>query len=403
MPVYQFKGRQYETGKPVAGERYATGSQSLAVALRQDNIMPISIVEKPSGLSLSLGSGVSIKELALFTRQFSVMLDAGLPLVECLAILGIQQDNKIFGKVLEQIRTDVESGSTLSQAMERHPKIFDGLFVNMVSAGEAGGILDVILQRLSFFLEKTVKLKRALISASVYPSTIISVAIAIVVIIMVWVIPVFATLFESLDTSLPLPTRVVIGATGLLTRFALPLAIGGVIFLLAGRYFYRTSRGRLILDTMTLRIPWLGVVLRKIAISRFARTLSTLLGSGIPILEGLEITAGTAGNVVIRNSILSARQEVEEGSTLAEPLRRRKLFPPMVTQIVAVGEQTGQLDNMLKKLADYYEEEADASIANLMTMLEPLMIIFLGGIVGGIVVSMYLPIFTLIGRLAGGQ
>ncbi len=403
MPVYQFKGRQYETGKPFAGERYATGSQSLAVALRQDNIMPISIVEKPSGLSLSLGSGVSIKELALFTRQFSVMLDAGLPLVECLAILGIQQDNKIFGKVLEQIRTDVESGSTLSQAMERHPKIFDGLFVNMVSAGEAGGILDVILQRLSFFLEKTVKLKRALISASVYPSTIISVAIAIVVIIMVWVIPVFATLFESLDTSLPLPTRVVIGATGLLTRFALPLAIGGVIFLLAGRYFYRTSRGRLILDTMTLRIPWLGVVLRKIAISRFARTLSTLLGSGIPILEGLEITAGTAGNVVIRNSILSARQEVEEGSTLAEPLRRRKLFPPMVTQIVAVGEQTGQLDNMLKKLADYYEEEADASIANLMTMLEPLMIIFLGGIVGGIVVSMYLPIFTLIGRLAGGQ
>ena len=403
MPVYQFKGRQYETGKPVAGERYATGSQSLAVALRQDNIMPISIVEKPSGLSLSLGSGVSIKELALFTRQFSVMLDAGLPLVECLAILGIQQNNKIFGKVLEQIRTDVESGSTLSQAMERHPKIFDGLFVNMVSAGEAGGILDVILQRLSFFLEKTVKLKRALISASVYPSTIISVAIAIVVIIMVWVIPVFATLFESLDTSLPLPTRVVIGATGLLTRFALPLAIGGVIFLLAGRYFYRTSRGRLILDTMTLRIPWLGVVLRKIAISRFARTLSTLLGSGIPILEGLEITAGTAGNVVIRNSILSARQEVEEGSTLAEPLRRRKLFPPMVTQIVAVGEQTGQLDNMLKKLADYYEEEADASIANLMTMLEPLMIIFLGGIVGGIVVSMYFPIFTLIGRLAGGQ
>ena len=403
MPVYQFKGRQYETGKPVAGERYASGSQSLAVALRQDNIMPISIVEKPSGLSLSLGSGVSIKELALFTRQFSVMLDAGLPLVECLAILGIQQDNKIFGKVLEQIRTDVESGSTLSQAMERHPKIFDGLFVNMVSAGEAGGILDVILQRLSFFLEKTVKLKRALISAAAYPSTIISVAIAIVVIIMVWVIPVFATLFESLDTSLPLPTRVVIGATGLLTRFALPLAIGGVIFLLAGRYFYRTSRGRLILDTMTLRVPWLGVVLRKIAISRFARTLSTLLGSGIPILEGLEITAGTAGNVVIRNSILSARQEVEEGSTLAEPLRRRKLFPPMVTQIVAVGEQTGQLDNMLKKLADYYEEEADASIANLMTMLEPLMMIFLGGIVGGIVVSMYFPIFTLIGRLAGGQ
>lgn len=403
MPVYRFKGRQYETGNPIAGERYATGSQALAEALRQDNIMPISIVEKPSSLSLSLGTGVSTKALALFTRQFSVMLDAGLPLVECLAILGSQQDNKIFRRALEQIRTEVESGSTLSHAMEQHPKIFDRLFVNMVSAGETGGVLDVILHRLSFFLEKTIKLRRALIASSVYPATIVSVAIAIVIIIMVWVIPVFAGLFESLNASLPLATRVVIGTTGLLTDFRLPLAVGVVILLLAVRYFHRTLGGRQMLDRMTLRMPWLGVVLKKIAISRFARTLSTLLGSGIPILDGLEITAGTADNAVIRNSILAARQEVEEGSTLAEPLGRRRLFPPMVTQIVAVGERTGQLDNMLEKLADYYEEEADASIANLMTMLEPLMIVFLGGIVGGIVVSMYLPIFTLIGRLAEGQ
>ena len=403
MPVYRFKGRQYETGNPIAGERYATGRQALAAALRQDNIMPISIVEKPSSLSLSLGTGVSTKALALFTRQFSVMLDAGLPLVECLAILGSQQDNKIFRRALEQIRTEVESGSTLSHAMEQHPKIFDRLFVNMVSAGETGGVLDVILHRLSFFLEKTIKLRRALIASSVYPATIVSVAIAILVIIMVWVIPVFAGLFESLNASLPLATRVVMGTTGLLTDFRLPLAVGVVILLLAVRYLHRTLGGRQMLDNMTLRMPWLGVVLKKIAISRFARTLSTLLGSGIPILDGLEITAGTAGNAVIRNSILAARQEVEEGSTLAEPLGRRRLFPPMVTQIVAVGERTGQLDNMLEKLADYYEEEADASIANLMTMLEPLMIVFLGGIVGGIVVSMYLPIFTLIGRLAEGQ
>ncbi len=402
MPVYSFRGRQYESGSVITGERFAASKQSLAASLRDERIMPISIAEKAKEYNLPWENRVSVKELALFTRQFSVMLDAGLPLVECLGILADQQENKTFRKALKTVRSDVESGATLADALARHPKIFDKLFVNMVSAGEAGGILDNILNRLSVFSEKNVKLKRAVVSASVYPTIIIAVAVVIVFVIMVYVIPVFATLFESLNAPLPLATRVVMRASSFTAQFALPIVIG--VALLAGvvRYFYKTEQGRLVIDRMILAVPMVGVVLKKIAISRFSRTLSTLLVSGIPILDGLEITAGTAGNVVIQNSIMRARKEVEEGKALVEPLRKTSIFPPMVTQIVAVGEQTGQLDQMLDKLADYYEEEADTAIANLLTMLEPLMIIFLGGIIGGIVISMYLPIFTLIGRLAGG-
>ena len=403
MPVYQFRGRLYDTGGAVQGERFAQTKQSLAALLREEKIMPVTISEKATEFKLPWQDRVSAKQIALFTRQFSVMLDAGLPLVECLNILSSQQDNKVFGAALSQIRSDVESGTTLAEAMRRHPKIFDKLFVNMIAAGEAGGILDVILQRLSLFAEKNVKLKRAVVSASVYPSIIIAVAIIIVFVIMVWVIPVFATLFESLNAPLPLATRIVMTASSFTAQFALPIVILAVLLAIGFQYFYRTTDGRRIVDTVVLRLPLLGIVLKKIAISRFSRTLSTLLVSGIPILDGLDITAGTAGNVVLSNSLQRARREVEEGKTLEEPLRKTKLFPPMVTQIVAVGEQTGRLDEMLEKLADYYEEEADASIANLLTMLEPLMIVFLGGVIGGIVVSMYLPIFTLIGRLAGGH
>ncbi len=365
--------------------------------------MPISIAEKSKEMSLPFSNRVNAKELALFTRQFSVMLDAGLPLVECLSILAEQQENKTFRSILEGIRTDVESGATLAEAMRKHPKTFDKLFTNMVAAGEAAGILDVILQRLSLFSEKNVKLKRAVVSASVYPIIIVLVAVVIVFVIMVWVIPVFATLFESLNAPLPLPTRLVMGVSSFMAQFTLPIVIGAVLLGLGFHYMYQTDEGRLRVDGVLLRVPLMGTVLKKIAISRFSRTLSTLLVSGIPILEGLDITAGTAGNVVIQNAIMSARREVEEGKALVEPLRKGKLFPPMVTQVVAVGEQTGQLDQMLEKLADYYEEEADSAISNLLTMLEPLMIIVLGGIIGGIVISMYLPIFTLIGRLAGGQ
>lgn len=403
MPVYHFRGRQYESGNIVKGERFAQNKQTLAATLRDERIMPITIAEKSRDLAAPFQRGVNAKELALFTRQFSVMLDAGLPLVECLGILAEQQENKKFKSVLEQVRTDVESGATLAEAMGKHPKVFDKLFVNMVSAGEAAGILDVILQRLSVFAEKNVKLKRAVVSASVYPTIIISVAVVIVFVIMVWVIPVFSTLFESLNAPLPLPTRLVMGASAIIAQFTIPIILGAVLCGVGFHYFYRTPQGRLRVDGLLLRIPIMGLVLKKIAISRFSRTLSTLLVSGIPILEGLDITAGTAGNVVVENAVLTARREVEEGKALVEPLRKTRLFPPMVTQVVAVGEQTGQLDHMLEKLADYYEEESDTAIANLLTLLEPIMIIFLGIVIGGIVVSMYLPIFTLIGRLAGGH
>ncbi|MBI4444764.1 MAG: type II secretion system F family protein [Acidobacteria bacterium] len=401
MPVYQFRGRRHDTGLVISGERVAQNKQLLAISLRNERIMPISIVEKGKEFSLPrLGGRVSGKELALFTRQFSVMLDAGLPLVQCLDIMADQQENRLFQNVLHQVRQDVEGGAMLADAMRKHPKIFDTLFVNMVAAGETGGILDVILQRLSIFVEKIVKLKRAVISASIYPSVVVVVAIIIVLVILIWVIPIFATLFEGLGAPLPLPTRIVILASSLLAQFTLP-AVGLMLLAIVGfRYYYKTEPGRLMVDRIILAIPLLGNVIRKIAIARFSRTLATLLSSGIAILEGLDITARTAGNLVIQNALLRVRKEVEEGKTLVEPLKKLELFPPMVTQMISVGEQTGELDQMLQKLADYYEEEADAAIANFLTLLEPLMIVFLGVVIGGIVISMYLPIFSLINILS---
>lgn len=402
MPVYQFRGRRYDTGGMIAGERTAASKQTLAAALRSEQIMPISITEKGKEFALPRlrPGGVSGKELALFTRQFSVMLDAGMPLVQCLSIMADQQENKTFQKVLNQVRQDVEGGATLADAMRKHPKIFDTLFVNMVAAGETGGILDVILHRLSTFVEKIVKLKRALISASIYPSIIVLVAIVIVIVIMIWVIPIFATLFEGLGASLPLPTRIIIRISSIMGQLLLPvlLLVGIAVFGL--RSYYKTDQGRLMIDRLILLLPVMGNVIRKIGIARFSRTLATLLVSGLSILEGLEITARTAGNMVIQNALLQTRKEVEEGKSLVEPMKKFDFFPPMVTQMIAVGEQTGELDQMLQKLADYYEEEADTAIANLLTLLEPLMIIFLGVVIGAIVVSMYYPIFSLIRQLS---
>ena len=405
MPNYQFQGRNYESGEMVTGVRFAQNEQSLAAALRNEQVMPIVIGEqsaaKGMGMEIRLpAGGVSSKELSLFTRQFSVMLDAGLPLVQCLAILADQQEKKVFKDTLEQTRTDVEAGATLADAMRKHPKVFDDLFVSMIAAGEAGGILDVILQRLSVFLEKIVKLKRGIVSASVYPTIVILVAVIIVFVIMIFVIPVFATLFEGLNAPLPLPTRIIMGISSFLSQFIIwiLLAIGLGIF--GMRSYYKTDSGRLAIDRVILAIPIVGTVIRKVSIARFARTLATLLSSGIPILDGLQITADTAGNKVIKNGLTQVRREVEEGKTLAEPMRKVKVFPSMVTQIVAVGEQTGELDQMLTKLADYYEDESDAAVANLLTLIEPVMIVFLGVVIGGIVVSMYLPIFTLIGNMS---
>ncbi len=401
MPVYQFTGRRYDGGGLVTGERLAASKQALANLLRSEKVLPVRIDEKAEGAKPAAVQGrISAKDLALFTKQFSVMLDAGLPLIQCLELLAEQQEKPLFKSILHQIREDVEAGATLADAMRRHPKAFNNLFVNMIAAGEAGGVLDVILRRLTSFIEKEVKLKRSVISASVYPSIITLVAVVIVFIIMVYVVPVFASLFEGLNAPLPALTRFVMGVSDYAVALSIPIVVLAVVGALGLRYAYSTPEGKLAIDGILLRLPLVGIVLKKIAIARFSLTLSTLLSSGIPLLEALEITANTAGNSVIENALLQVRKEVAEGKTLVDPLRRTKLFPSMVNQIVNVGEQTGELDQMLEKLAVYYEEESDAAISNLMTMIEPVLIVFLGIVIGGIVISMYLPIFTLIGHLS---
>ncbi len=401
MPLFEFKGRSFEGGGITTGTRTAPTRQAVAAMLRTENILPLQISEKKESSKLGLGKGsVSAKDMAVFSRQFSVMLDAGLPLIQCLEILSGQQEKLFFKTTLAEVRESVEGGSTFAEALKKHPRVFEPLFVNMVAAGEAGGVLDVILRRLSVFAEKAVKLRRALFSASVYPAVVFAVAIIIVFVIMVWVIPVFASLFAGLNAPLPALTRFVMSVSDYTVTFSIPLVVFVVLSVISIRYIYNTDDGRLAIDNFLLRIPLIGVLIKKIGVARFSLTLSTLLTSGIPLLDALKITADTAGNRVIERALLQVRKEVAEGKTLAEPLRRISIFPPLVTQIVSVGEQTGELDQMLEKLSVYYEEESDAAIANLMTLMEPILIVFLGVVIGGIVVSMYLPIFTLIGRLS---
>jgi type IV pilus assembly protein PilC len=402
MPVYTYSGRNIRTNENASGERFSNSSQALAAALRREQIAPSSIKEKKSvSFSFSRRKKVSQAEVAIFTRQFSVMLDAGLPLVQGLDAIGKQHPNKEFRSVLEQVRGDVEAGTTLSAALARHPRVFDTLYTNMVAAGEAGGILDTILQRLSTFIEKMVKLKRALRSALIYPATILTVAISVVAVILWKVIPVFSSLFEGFNVELPLLTRFVIALSGLVERFALIGIVLIVIGVIGLRYYYRTAAGRHVIDTILLKLPVLGQVLRKIGVARFTRTLATLMTSGVPILEGLEVTAKTSGNAILEDTIYMLRRKIEEGGNMADPMIQSGFFPPMVSQMVSVGESTGELDTMLVKVADYYEEEVDVVVANLLTLLEPIMMVFLGVTVGGIVIAMYLPLFKLIQVLAG--
>jgi type IV pilus assembly protein PilC len=404
MPVYVYKGRNVRTNESITGEQFAASSQALAATLRREQIAPLSIQEKPkaAGLSLRLRKKVSQAEIAIFTRQFSIMLDAGLPLVQSLEAISSQHQNLHFRSVLEQIRNDVEAGSTLSAAMAKHPKTFDTLFTSMIAAGEAGGILDTILQRLSIFIEKIVKLKRALRSAMIYPATIVTVAVVVVGIILWKVIPVFRTLFEGFGVQLPLLTRLVITMSAIVERYAIFVVILVAIAIFGLRSFYKTEGGRLTIDGFILKVPILGIVFRKIAIARFTRTLATLITGGVPILEGLEITAKTSGNAVLENVIYQIRKRIEEGGTMTEPMRQSGFFPAMVTQMISVGESTGEMDTMLVKVADYYEDEVDVTVANLLTILEPALMIFLGVVIGGIVISMYLPMFKLIQVLSGG-
>jgi type IV pilus assembly protein PilC len=339
--------------------------------------------------------------VAIFTRQFSVMLDAGLPLVQCLEAIGESHGNLAFRNALEEIRIEVEGGSTLAGAMGKHPKVFDSLYTNMIAAGETGGILDTILQRLAMFIEKIVKLKRALRSAMIYPCIILSIAVIVVTIILWKVIPVFRTLYEGFNVQLPLPTRIVIGVSNFVNSFAIFIIIAAGLAVFGLRSYYKTEKGRYTIDRLLLRIPVLGDIFRKIGVARFTRTLATLLSSGVSILEALDITANTAGNAILEETIRKIRRNIEEGKTINEPMKESKFFPSMVTQMVSVGESTGELDTMLVKVADYYEEEVDVVVANLLVILEPILLVFLGVIVGGIVISMYLPLFKLIQVLSG--
>jgi len=407
MPTYVFKGRN-RLNEIVVGERVAADRGALEGMLRREQVILTTAREKGREISLpKLGrEKVKHKQLALFTRQFSVMLDAGLPLVQCLEILGQQQDNKHFQKVLLQTRSDVEAGMTLADAMAKHPRVFEPLYSNMVAAGETGGILDIILQRLSTYLEKMVKLKSDVKSALIYPIAVIVISIIVITVIMIVVIPAFKNIFEGLlgpGERLPMLTEIVVALSQFLAGYwwLFVIVIGILVF--SAKAYYKTEGGEHVIDAIMLKLPVFGPILKKIAISRFSRTLSTLLSSGVPILESLDITARTAGNVIVGDGITKIRVAIEQGQTFVEPLKANTIFPIMVSQMIGVGEQTGALDAMLAKIADFYEQEVDSAIANLLSLMEPAMILFLGVTIGTIVIAMYLPLFTLIGKLAGGK
>jgi type IV pilus assembly protein PilC len=403
MPTFAYSGRT-RGGQSVSGERMAVTMDAAVAALRREQVLVTQInAVKEKAAAQAAGKlkdkGVPSKNLAVFTRQFSVMIDAGLPLVQCLEILGTQEENKNFSAVILATRADVESGMSLADAMKRHPKTFDPLFTNMVAAGEIGGNLDTILKRLATYIEKAVKLKSQVKSAMIYPIAVVAIAVIVVGVILWKVIPTFATLFAGLGAELPLPTRVVIAMSNYLVRF-MPFVIVGIVAIGFGfRTYYATAAGRRTIDGIVLKLPILGLLMRKIAVARFCRTLSTLLASGVSILDAIDITARAAGNAVVEDALVVTRGRIEHGETVAQPLKETGVFPPMVVQMISVGEATGALDTMLGKIADFYEEEVDVAVAGLLTLLEPIMIAILGGVVGGIVIAMYMPIFSLVSNL----
>ena len=395
MPIFIY------SAKTVAGD-IQTGNVDLpnreAVIgyLRRQWLIPVTVREKPKEVTLSFGKRVKMKEIVHFTRQFATMVNSGLPLVQCLDILSQQTENKFLATSVKEVQSDVESGATLADALRNHPKVFNDLYVNMVAAGEAGGILDTVLLRLSVFLEKNEALVRKVKGAMIYPGVIMSVAVIAITVLLVFVIPTFQSMFASVDLALPAPTRLVIWLSDMLKAYwwlMLGLLVAGVWSI---RMYYRTSGGRLVLDQVILRIPILGDLMRKTAVARFTRTLGTLLSSGVSILDGLEITARTAGNRVIHDAVMRSRSSIAGGETIAEPLKQSGVFPPMVTQMINVGEQTGTIDEMLDKIADFYDDEVDTAVEALLAAMEPMLIVFLGLVVGGMIVAMYLPIFDMI-------
>ena len=405
MPTFAYSGRT-RGGQTVTGERVAETIDAAIAALRREQIVvtridPAKAAKAEAKPKAKKGAAAPSKNLAIFTRQFSVMIDAGLPLVQCLDILGRQEPHKGFSAVILKTREDVEAGAALADSMKKHPKSFDALYANMIAAGEAGGILDTILKRLAVYIEKNVKLKGEVKSAMIYPVAVIVIAAVVVAAILWKVIPTFATLFQGLGATLPLPTIIVIEASNMLVAWGwlVIIILGGIGY--AVKSYYGTEGGRLVIDKIMLKMPILGGIIRKVAVARFCRTLSTLLASGVPILDGLDITARTSGNAIIERAILRTRSGIERGETISGPLKETNVFPSMVVQMINVGETTGALDAMLSKIADFYEEEVDAAVAGLLTLLEPVMIAFLGVVVGGIVIAMYMPIFDLISKLTG--
>ena len=401
MPVFVWEGKTAQ-GKVLKGEMEAQNQQAVLARLRSQRIQPVPtrVREKGKGLEREitipgLRSKVKSRDLMIFTRQFATMIDAGLPIVQGLDILTQQTENKVFRNTIRTIKQDVEGGSTLAEALKKHPKVFDDLYVNMVAAGEVGGVLNAILNRIALFIEKATKLKRKVKGAMIYPCTIVVVATVVVSILLLYVIPVFGELYGSVGKALPLPTQITINISNWFRAYIIYISGAVAALIVAVRLYYKTERGKLMIDGFLLRVPVVGDLIRKVAVARFAQNMSVLLSSGVPILDGLAITAKTAGNKVVEQAVMKCRVSISQGRTVAEPLAESKIFPPMVCQMVAIGENTGSLDTLLKKVADFYEEEVDDAVANLTSLMEPIIMIVLGVIIGGLVISMYLPIFQL--------
>lgn len=405
MAKFAWEGKT-RNGQVQKGEMEAPNEAAVGAQLRRQGIMPGKIKERGKGLDMDIkipgfGGKVSTKEMVVYTRQFATMIDAGLALVQCLDILGRQQTNKFFKGVLISVKESVESGSTFADALKKHPKVFDELYVNLVAAGEVGGILDTILNRLAAYQEKAHKLKKKVKGAMTYPATVVGIAVIVIGVILVFVIPAFEKMFADFGGALPMPTQIVIGISSFIQSWILAIIGGIIVFIFLFKRFYATPTGRTLVDAYALKVPIFGILIRKVAVAKFSRTLGTMVSSGVPILDGLDIVAKTAGNRTVENAILRVRQSISEGKTIAEPLEKTGVFPPMVCQMIGVGEQSGSIDSMLNKIADFYDDEVDEAVNNLTSMMEPMLMLFLGTTVGGLVIAMYLPIFKIAGAVGG--
>ena len=403
MPDFVWKGVN-KKGKKKKGEMDAENENIVRLTLKRQGIDPTKIKPKPKDLFENikfLQPRVGEKDIVVMTRQFATMIDAGLPLVQCLEILYSQQENRTFKKILKEIKEAVEEGSTFADALKQHPEVFDDLFVNLVAAGEVGGILDIILNRLAAYIEKAAKLKRKVKGAMTYPIVVMVIAVLVVAIILIFVIPVFQSMFADFGKALPVPTQIVVKISDFVKSYVLYMIVALVVLVFAYKRFYKTERGRALVDQLVLKLPVFGMLIRKVAVAKFTRTLGTMISSGVPILDSLEIVASTAGNKTIEDAIRETRQSISEGRTIAEPLADSEVFPSMVVQMISVGEATGALDTMLGKIADFYDDEVDAAVEALTSMLEPFMMVFLGGTIGGLVISMYLPVFQMAGAMGG--